>query len=870
MLDINALAGLPAADVLILTVNNRLARTITSELAARARQTNQAVELPRIEPFSGWLAAVAFDRSFEGRLPGVLLDAAQAQMVWADVIGQLSVQEPLVDVQQAANLAQQADALVLEWEVELALSAQAPDHRRFVQWRQAYERRLQALNALDPPRLARRVADWLREGSLVLPSHVVMAGFADLSPMLQQIQDLLEASGARVHRLALAQTASVGQGSVVPCLSVGDQWLKAVCWARERLTAKPDGLYAIVAPLLQSQAALAKRVLARDLGFAFNIAVAPPLAQWSQGRALLAWLGLVVGLLVRGSVQVADAGAALLAGHCAGVTREASARALLDARWRRLQITAVTASRWQSDVASLPELSAAWREVRAIWLDRGRGTRSWFEWASRFRATLAALGFPGDQAQTSVQFQTLQALDGLLSRLASLDELLTAPSVHEAQGMLARLAARTPFQPQRDREARLDVLGLLEAEGGRWDGVWVMDMTDQVLPAQPDPNPLLSAMALAQAGAPRSTPARELQWAQRNFAGLRGLAPEVVFSWPLHDGEMPNRASPFLLGIPADQTTDLRPAPAPSPWPMHVWSDEPEVPLRAGESVGGGVDLLETQAANPQWAFFRYRLRTRGLPAHAQVPVQSLPRGNLLHAVVRDVWEDLGDHAALTLRWSTPAWQQWLGQRVTFRAESILAELPPVLRELEVKRTLRVLHGWLALEAARPPFQVLQKEQPYDWAIGPLTLKVTLDRLDQLADDSLLLIDYKTSRELPKPARWSTQQLRDIQLLVYASVLQDQGMQPDALAWYGLHEAGVRLQGLARSAIGIDGLVEFSPQAGAAPDWSAQLALWRVEVQALGQSFVDGSTENRFWHRLDAQYCDLRPLLRLHAEPDDE
>jgi len=107
----------------------------------------------------------------------------------------------------------------------------------------------------------------------------------------------------------------------------------------------------------------------------------------------------------------------------------------------------------------------------------------------------------------------------------------------QAVSLLADLAADTLFQPQRDPGARLDVLGLLEAEGGRWDGVWVLGLSDEVLPATPKPNPLLPLAVLRRAGAPRATPERERQWAQELFASLCRCAPQVVFSHPQFDGE---------------------------------------------------------------------------------------------------------------------------------------------------------------------------------------------------------------------------------------------------------------------------------------------------------------------------------------------
>lgn len=867
-LEFDELAALPASDVLVLTVNNRLARTITAELAGRA--SGGSVELPRICPVSSWFAESTLDRSFERSFEGLLIDASQAQTLWADIIGQSGSDEVLVDVQQAASLAQQADALMLEWDVSVTPAAHTPDSLQFFRWRESYEQRLHKLNAIDPSRLAQRMAQWLADDPDQVPGTVVFVGFVEFSPALQRIQQALSRAGARLHTLVRTEASGQPHARVQACGSMAEQWLLAVRWARARLTERPTGRYAIVAPSLQAQAGLARRLLARDLGHPFNIAVAPPLSQWSEGRALLAWLGVVVDLMVKGSSKPAEVGAALLAGHCVGSIREAGARAAIDATWRKRQSINVTARQWQTEVDRLPRLKAAWADLAALWFDQGRGKRSWYDWTVRWRASLAVLGFPGDAGQTSVQYQVTQALDQLLSRLAMFDDLLPPVTAIECLAMLTRLAGRTPFQPQRDRSARLDVLGLLEAEGGRWDGVWVMDMTDQVLPAQPNPNPLLPAAALAQAGAPRSTAARELQWAQRTFHALRRLAPDLVFSWPLREGESQNRASPFLVDLPVATHLSLGTMTDEAPLLQQVWQDEPHIGLRPGEVVGGGVDLLETQAINPQWAFFRYRLHTRGLRPHAQAPSQSIPRGILLHEIVKDVWDELGDHARLVACLGTRAWAEWLAHRVKRHTEATMRDLPEALRDLESRRTLRVLHAWLALEAGREPFRVLQKEQPYEVVMGPLSLSVKLDRLDELADGSLLLIDYKTGRDLPKQSQWSTRELRDIQLLVYAKVLHDNGLQPKAMAWCRLHEAGVAMQGLAESFVGIEGIAELATQPWADKAWTQQLATWRDEINALGQAFVRGTTQNRFWRREDAKYCDIPALLRLHQDGEDE
>src|SRR5699024_1598742 len=116
--------------------------------------------------------------------------------------------------------------------------------------------------------------------------------------------------------------------------------------------------------------------------------------------------------------------------------------------------------------------------------------------------------------------------------------------------LVQRLALETLFQPQRDPAARLDVLGLLEAEGGWWDAVWVLGLTDEALPAAPSPNPFIPLRVLREAGAPRATPERELAWASAMYGSLQACAPEVWLSHPELDGERELQPSPLMKSVP--------------------------------------------------------------------------------------------------------------------------------------------------------------------------------------------------------------------------------------------------------------------------------------------------------------------------------
>src|SRR3546814_18531984 len=85
------------------------------------------------------------------------------------------------------------------------------------------------------------------------------------------------------------------------------------------------------------------------------------------------------------------------------------------------------------------------------------------------------------------------------------------------------------------------------------------------------------------------------------------------------------------------------------------------------------------------------------------------------------------------------------------------------------------MHEWLALERKREPFWVRDVEQEYTWLHGPLELKLRLDRIDELGDGRLALIDYKSGNGNidPKPD-WMRARPVGLQLPFYAAVLADE------------------------------------------------------------------------------------------------
>jgi len=923
-----ALTGLAQdpARILVLTVNNRHARRLLADWSAQD-PARAAHRVARIMPLSAWMRqaadALAFAQAPDTQpVAAHVLDAFGAQQVWTQVIEEQEPQRPLLDARQAARLAMEADRLMTDWHLHVPQDVPSIETARFAQWRQAYLARLRELDAQDDVRLAEAVLHAAVHDALPLPFDVVaLAGFTECTPILQTLLTHLQRQGLRIVRLlSMTPKAALAVRTTSPMHDT--QWRDAAAWAARQVHQHPRGRFAIVAASLEADMPFAHRVLREALKDApYNVTVARPLAEWPLARAAQAWLRVLTVYTQRPDsgqgAPPACVGTALLAGACAGHRGEASARAGLDALWRRQGLLRVARHVLTQQLCRhAPLLAQAWQAALAQALqDAPRATLD--VWMARFRRDLQALGFPGDAAQDSVAHQTLQALELALDRAAAQAFAFGDLRRAQALSLLDGLLAQTRFQAMRDPAARLDVLGVLEADGGQWDAVWVLGLHDAVLPAAPRPNPLLPLAVLRDAGTPRATLARELQWAQSLRDALLHCAPRVLFSHAQQQGEQWLRVSPLLSDLPEIARTvavqddwhctaaaldaapdvhdaaraaaahaaltahDLVQASASDTAALDIASfnattspaipirletllDDQGPPLTGSRHLRGGVDVIDTQSRHPLWAFVKYRLGARQLDDYAQA-ADPKPRGNFLHHCMELIWRLLPDQAALQQSWEQNRLPALVHQAIVQAADKCLQDYGPVHRQLEIQRAEHVLHVWLALERDRAPFRIEALEQTVHWREGPLELRVRLDRVDRLADGDLVVMDYKTGAgNITVRNDWMRERPVNVQLPFYAAMLPHAQRQVVALMLVKLHARGPQLRGLARDPDmhGVSAPAQWPLFAHMT--WDEVMQHWRSAIQGIARELADGVASNVVRRASDLQYCDVLPFLRLN------
>lgn len=876
-LDCTELLQLPSEETLVLTVNNRFARRILSDLQLSLRGQKKAIAVPDIMPLSAWLRQANDDLSFfDDYVPAsYLLDSFSSLSVWEQIIySQEEEKAWLIDVPQAAKLAADADLLIDEWSLIIQPEEHTADSQRFTVWREAYKHYLEEHDLDDQNRAAERVVVAI-EHAWYQPQwkNVVLVGFHDMSQRMQRLIHGLQQQGIKLYTFC-EEERQPAQARRVLAPTPEAEWRLAAQWAAQQLRANPQGCYAIVAFDLQKQVPHVHRVLAHELapqsdvcpGFRWNVAVGRPLSQWPLVRAALTWLR-VLAEYNQGQVRCQTLGQALLQGYCTGDHTERNVRVQLDVKWRLQQTVYLTAAEVDTALAQCDGLGPAWQgAVQCIQQQDARLAPA--QWIAPIRAALQALGFPGEQTLDSHAYQTMQTFEqrlGLFSRLAP---VFGAPSFAQVVAMLERYLHETIFQPQRETGTRLDVLGVLEAEGGHWDGIWVIGATDEVLPAIPKPNPFIPYQVLRQAQAPRSTPERELQWAYQMCEVLHQAAPVLIFSYAEQDNGQLLRPSPLIDALPLDVETDPLAQPVAHPPTLERLVDEQGPPVEPGQAILGGSGVLDKQARNPLWAFVQYRLYAQALPSYEDTRAIRLWRGNFLHRALELVWQhlELKDSAGLQ---SAFAQQQVIGRvqsAVEQAATEQLAKMPTVIRQLEIERAVGVLTTWLELERTRPAFRVRALEQNH--TLPGFNTKMRIDRIDELTDGRLVLMDYKASVAHKRYVAWLRERPIELQLPIYAALLTHQNQNVAALCFGFLHYEAV-LGGFSQDP---DLLTQTDTK-----KFDERFSNWAEfeqhlvqHVWAMRDEFLQGVARNHYYALDDLMYCDVLPFLRLNQEVWDE
>jgi ATP-dependent helicase/nuclease subunit B len=303
--------------------------------------------------------------------------------------------------------------------------------------------------------------------------------------------------------------------------------------------------------------------------------------------------------------------------------------------------------------------------------------------------------------------------------------------------LLRALMDEIAVRPPQGGHPRLAILGLIEARLQTADLMILGGLNEGVWPGLPAPDPWLAPRIRSELGLPGLE--HRIGISAHDLAGALG-APEVLLTRARRDASAPTIASRFWLRLEAlsgglDRAENLslwlreiddpgahEPAERPEP--------APPVALRPKKISVTEVDRLK---ADPYAFYARKMLRLAALD-----PVDADPsaawRGTAVHDVLQK-WFEEDDCAP---------------DRLRARAEAMLADerTHPMMRALWQPRLMEAV-DWIAAQIAEKASEgrrVLAVEQRGVIGFAGVELSGTFDRIDRLADGSLVIVDYKTGQ----------------------------------------------------------------------------------------------------------------------------
>jgi ATP-dependent helicase/nuclease subunit B len=838
-----------AARATVLTPNRRLAQELAREFdAGQAAKGLRVWETADILPFAAFVERLYEDALYSELAAGLplLLSEAQEHELWEAAMRASRWGEGLLALPQAAADCRRAWELAQGWRIAGALGGFPgnEDARAFAAWARDYAQRCERAGDTDAARLPDVVAPLLAEAALRKPGLLVAYAFDVLTPQQQEFLDACAARGIEARACGPAVAASAPRR--MSFQSARHELEAAAQWARARLEGGAARV-GVVVPELKARRKEVLRVLSRVLHagfnlpgaeakpFAFNVSLGAPLADYPPVRAALSLLELALG-----EISFEQTSKLLRSPFVGGGDEEMAARARLDAVLRRRAPARVTLGKLVGLVEGCPVLR---QRLEALYAVPKLESASPHDWGRHFSALLDAAGFPG-RSLDSAEFQARARLNETLAELARLERVAPRMSAARAFSRLERLCRDALFQPETP-DAPIQVLGVLESAGLEFDALWVSGLTDEAWPLAARPNPFIPPALQKKAGIPEASAEATLARGRRITEGWIGAAPEVVLSYPAWEGDRKLAVSPLISQFEVASAAERRGA----RWRDLIFAArraesvaDGQAPPLATKTPRGGTRILADQAACPFRAFARHRLGAEGLEEPVAGP-DARARGLLLHALMRALWTELKDSAAL-------AGDTGAAIEKAARAAVREARLEEPFAALERRRLAKLAHEWLAVERVRAPFAVVAMEDKRKLAVAGLELNGRIDRLDRLTSGGHALIDYKSGR--PTPNAWLGERPDDPQLPLYAL-----GAEEDvaALAYAKLQPGNMKFMGFARA----KGLV------AQAKDWDALIAGWKKALDALGAGFAAGDA------RVDPKKllatcvsCDLQPLCRVH------
>ena len=763
----------------MLTPSDRSRRAYTSWWARHLRKgsANSAATLPQISALKAWLVTLWSEAQLFALIDDqrALITATIEEALWR----QLTTELVSVSAAESTKLAALcAEAWMLEhgYSETTTRDSAAPyapgaSGELYRDARARFVRILRLKNAITRAELPNTLSVHAAQLTPLLPRYLLQTpSFAPL-PSEQIALDLMASNAIETQVVHIeSEFALANDCSRVLVANTREERQHAIAWARKWLNdpareTTPDEQIAIVVPDLRQKRGSWQRTLV-DADIPFNLSLGLPISAYPWASS-----GFVLTNALTQPTSPEQIAQALRHPRWGHSVAQKSAinrreRALMDFGTRDITLIGFLAD---SVLESMPMVIQLKQ-----WVAQTSGRKTRAQWGKVFAGIIDAL--TAEEAVLSSEvYQLRSALLESVATWQALDDWLPNPSVSAAHSELVAITDKGAFQPE-GSDAPVQVVGLLEAAGTPFAGMWIIGMSERVLPEGTRSNPFLANAWQRANAAGLADPSECDARGRRLLHGWKTNCQVIVASLPETVDDERQLWSPLVLDWQRREASSETRESRDTLRLLMTIDDETATAWQPESSRG--TRAAEAQALCPRRGLAEGRLRLRSWPE----PVDGLSpkmRGELIHLIAEKIGRALKSGEFLS---EDPSKQ--LHHCVRTSIESIRARsvtLPDYVWNCEHARLHRLFLALINKDAARPEFSVLDVEQSAKAKIGPLTFSMRIDRVDRIepteqgaldlhANEKIVVIDYKSGSAINLKGL-SDERLTSPQLPLYARAL---------------------------------------------------------------------------------------------------
>jgi ATP-dependent helicase/nuclease subunit B len=502
------------------------------------------------------------------------------------------------------------------------------------------------------------------------------------------------------------------------------------------------------------------------------------------------------------------------------------------------------------------ELVEHLKQWLSIKLNKPKGKQTYHIWLNYFFEELSAIQWPAKQALSSLHYQQYQHLQQVWLSFMELDGLLKPCYYDQALKTLNLLCKEKLFAPE-SKDRPIHILGALEAHGLACDVLWMCHVDANTWPLQSKPNALLPFKFQKENKMPNACHRYTKQYYDTITQDIIHSAPKVFVSYAQWYDNVAHAPSPLFQQMTFEKSHHPMTSPDQENAYFQKIDDHAGAPLSEKKLPGGSYGL-QSQAQCPFQYYARFRLNLSDT-IEPSIGLNALERGNIMHDALAYFYQDIKDSKTLQSL-STDHRNDRIQQAIEHCLHAM--DKNKFIIDTEKKRLTLLLNQWIDFECQRPFFTILNIESSTQFSIHDFSFTLRIDRIDQLEDHSLLVIDYKSSQHLSSKG-WYDDRLTNPQMPLYVLALGD-ACQSAAFALVKRGEP--KFVGISKHEAAIEGVKTMDQDDNPKP-WPTLLEQWQTQISNLSFEIKNGFAAvmpDPSSH--PCNHCDFSLLCRVHHD----